>query len=213
MITNLSLCFSGNWYQLYSYSVPSLSLLSSLVVSNADFIFFFSKFLPLFSITTSVKSGDQYRWILWCLKGLSESGWLFSESMRCWLWCWRPSGDFWPFSTLFPWLCHSSPPPQFFCYNSLWTCVANWISDTGLKYIPIPSSFLSEVYFWPRPGLQCSHTEWCQEVGGSGEGRPELPELALLSWPPGDNIMLKTAVFFMFGVLVTLVPNQSEAEN
>lgn len=125
MITHLSLCFSGNCYQLYSYSVPSLSLLSSLVVSNADFIFFFSKFLPPFSITTSVKSGKQYSCILWCLKGLSDSGWLFSESTRCWLWCWRPSGNFWPFSTLFPWLRHSSPPPQFFCYNSLWTCVAN----------------------------------------------------------------------------------------
>lgn len=87
MSTHLTLCCAENWHQLYSYSVPSLSLLSSHVVSDADFTFFFSKFLHPVNITTSVKSSDLYNSISQCLKGLSESGLLFSECTRCWLWC------------------------------------------------------------------------------------------------------------------------------
>lgn len=47
----------------------------------------------------------------------------------------------------------------------------------------------------------------------AGRAGLELPQLALSSQLVSDNIKLKTAVFFMFSILVTPVSNQSQAED
>lgn len=200
MITHLTLCCAENWHQLYSYSVPSLSLLSSHIVSDADFTFFFSKFLRPVNITTSVKSSELYNYISQFLKGLSESGLLFSECTRCWLWCEE--------HLQFLILQHLALPPL----SQLIT------SSVFLLQLSVELRCKLDLLYWFKVyshslllsigGLFLTQSSAAAQHGAS-RGRAVLLKLALSSQLVSDVIMLKTTGLFMFSLLVTLASSWS----